>query len=304
VIIDELNAGIEADTQDAFTLLDRKIGLAKIAVANDLYTSLALNQRVNTLLSDQVAGYFQDDMQGVAAEANKYKGIQLWNRQSGSSFLELQISEIGLQVNYTGDVDVKIYDLISATLLKTITIPTVAGEIVRVNTDFGYVSKKQWMNIYVCYETTGIPSYQTYILNSGCAACNRNASNQYMFMNAASIGTSQSMINSNLSGISNTAGLSITYSLNCAIEPFICSIKNLCAYPLAMKTLAEVMREMSNSNRFNSIISLNRGDNKELMAYYEAEYERAMKNIMMNMVLEDKVCFPCLPKVKIVTRVP
>ena len=76
VIIDELNAGIEADTQDAFTLLDRKIGLAKIAVANDLYTSLALNQRVNTLLSDQVAGYFQDDMQGVAAEANKYKGIQ------------------------------------------------------------------------------------------------------------------------------------------------------------------------------------------------------------------------------------
>jgi hypothetical protein len=185
--------------------------------------------------------------------------------------------------------------------------------------------------LFVGYESAGA-TYKSYISRGAinqCVSCNQAASynfERYIYFRAASIGKTQSKINSNLRGESTTSGLSITYSLNCNPESFICSIKKILATALWYRAGAEIMSEMEYSKRLNSVISIYKQDHKELRNYYMAKYNAELfggldpdgmvgvsenytyankKGGILNRInLPNDICFLCEKKVQTQIRVP
>lgn len=303
VKIKELNAGVDEEMQNAFDLLDSKINLAKMAVANDVVTSLSANQRTYSHIEGDIVGKYQDDMPVIALENGYYKGIKV--QSFLSPYIEIFISSISLQVNTTGDRNVYVWNLITGKLLDTFVVTCVADEVSMVTVNKGYINNRQRMSLFIGYEST-IGTYETMIGGSmGCKTCAPGSyGNRFVSFQGGKIGTATQKIQSNVQSLGTTSGLSITYGVNCAIEPFVCSIANLLSYPLMYKVAALIMQEMQYSKRLNSVVTVYRTDHKELHEYYESEYKRAMDNVLMNSVLTDSICFPCKPQVQVLTKVP
>ena len=297
-----LNAGVSGEQQNAFDFIDAKIRTAKLALANDIIASLPPNQAAYTLLERDVIGRYQDNMPVLAAQNGYYKGVKIYSNQS--SFTELYISSIALQVGVTGDVPVFVWDLITGKLLDTFTVACVADEITQLVINKGYLSTKKKLSLFIGYESN-IASFETPVGGGNCGSCgSREHGNQHVTFMAGKIPTGSQKISSNIQAESYTAGLSITYAVNCAIEPFVCQISHLLALPLAYKTLNQIFKEMEVSKRFNSSVLAYREDHKELAEYYQNEYQNSMGVIMQGAVFNDPVCFPCKPRVSVKTYLP
>jgi hypothetical protein len=70
--------------------------------------------------------------------------------------------------------------------------------------------------------------------------------------------------------------MSLTYSLNCTIEPLLCSIRNLIQFPLLYLTAAHLLEMALHDQRINSYIINSRESHSVLSKKYKDEY-----NIMM-----------------------
>ena len=99
-------------------------------------------------------------------------------------------------------------------------------------------------------------------------------------------------------------GLSLTYSLNCTFDPFLCSIKNLLAIPLAYKAGELILNNMLYSKRTNSIVNVFNSDHKELAQLYADKYQFEMEDILKRVKLPNDLCFECNQKGRFVTNLP
>jgi hypothetical protein len=201
-----------------------------------------------------------------------------------------------LQVNVTQDVDVLVYNLVTGELLDTLTIPCVANKISTVFVNKTYQSDKRKLDIILVYDTEGISSNTTYLNGDGCLHCNGyKYSNAYISSAAVTIDEGSSKIRSSLVGVNHTYGMSINYSVQCAIENWACEISNLLALPILYKFGEEIMNySLYYSDRQNSktIIDLER--NKERLAMYKEEYNKSLMATVkkINLPIGD-ACFKC-----------
>jgi len=291
-------------TQDSgVALLQSKLAISQNYLVNDIQTKMAPYFKGFSVVQNDIAGYVQDDMNVDAALADTYKGIQL--KVVEYPFLSVYISSISLFTDFTGDVDVKIFDLIQNKLLDTITVTSVANEIVTVDIHKEYMTNGQVLNLFIGYDSTGINGYETTVFNQGysgyvgCKGCSasRNMSNKYALAYSKSIPTTSQIIERNLQSLSHTGGLSITYSLSCSLEKWICQNRNRFAMALLHRWGMEVLKEFSISSRVNALVTLKKDEANNLSQYYEQEYNKAMANCLQNLRLPNDICFECNKRV-------
>src|SRR6185369_7861854 len=97
--------------------------------------------KASSLLDDSRIGHFNDNLKMIAGDGN-LKGINI-DLCNSESFLNLFISEMSLQVDKTGDVNILVYDLIQNKLLDTLTIACVANEVSTIYPAKEYYSAKK-----------------------------------------------------------------------------------------------------------------------------------------------------------------
>lgn len=298
----KLADAVVTDQESGYQLLLSKINLAGEYLKNDVLNRMAPHFKQVSVLENEQVGYFVENKPLSPGITDTYKGIQFKVRES--PHLDLFISQIRLFSNYSGDIQVKVFDLIQGKELDSITVTAVAGEIVSKDVFKVYKTKGQNLNIFIGYDTTGIDSYKTTLYNPrnypGCTSCMSpyRWGNKYVWLYSQKIGVSDVKVQNSLSGSNDTGGLSIDYSLNCTLDRWVCSMRNTLAFPLWHRAAVEILREVQISTRLNSLVTLKKEETADLMGFYEGQYMNSMDNIFKNLKVPNDICFYCNPRIQ------
>ena len=249
--------------------------------------------RINStsLITDHRLGYTQNNL--VAVAGGDWKGIQVTLNNS-TNHVNAEISSISLQVNTSGNVDILIYDLYQNKLLYTLPITAVSGEIVTIYPHKVIESYGRPLNLFIGYDATGITSVQTYIRDGQCCGITSCTTS---FMTAKGVtNSSGTFTNENMSQINHTAGLSVTYSLNCDSFTWMCDYAQVLALPIAYKAASEICNHAIRNQfqRSSNNVNLNMVQVKEDMDFYEFKFREQIDAVLQNMNLpKESVCFQC-----------
>jgi hypothetical protein len=300
--LNQANDIVQNDYDSGEALIADKILFAKEIIVNQITTHLSDKFRSNSIIEGQRVGYYYDNQITVAGEAGYLKGIRL-ELCNNSNFVDVFISEISLQVNFTGNVSVYVYDLIQNKLLDTLTVSTVAGEVSSSYVNKTYKSKRKKLHLFIGYDSSTIDSYQASVSKNGCATCGGGNGliylNQYLIAAAGKMPTAANKIYSNFSSIGDTGGISLNYSIECNHEEWLCTISNKMALPLLYKTAAELYDYgiISQRNNDTTLIDLDKWQKRreEMEFKYREELDNVLKHIKLP---SDNVCFQCKDKSK------
>lgn len=283
-------------TQDSgYALMQDKLNIAGNYLVSDVRTRMMPYFKNRSIIDNQILGYYMDNMNVIPAEP-KLKGIQL--KIVDYPFLSVYLSSLSLFVGVTGDIAVKIYDLTQSKLLDTITVSAIENEVVTINIHKEYQTNGQVLNLFICYDATDIPSYSTTIFNQvykGCKGCGtrKNSANEYTYAYSKEIPLETQVIQSNLQQSGDTGGLSITYSLSCSLDRWICQNRNAFGFALLQRAGVEILRELAMSNRVNSVVTLQKDAAAALQVDMMNDYTVAMDNALKNVHIPNDICFSC-----------
>ena len=290
---------IVTNQDSGYALMQDKLNIAGNYLVSDVRTRMMPYFKNHSIIDNQILGYHMDNMNLIPSEIGKLKGIQLKVIQY--PFLSVYLSSISLFVDTEGPFDVFIYDLTQSKLLDTISIDAVPNEITTVNIHKEYQTNGQALNLFICYDSTYTNSYQTTVFNQvyggsrGCRGCGtrKNIANEYVYAYAKEIPLETQVIQNNLQQSGDTGGLSITYSLSCSLERWICQNRNAFGFALLQRAGVEILRELAMSNRINSIVTLQKDAAAALQVDLMNDYTVAMDNALKNVNIPNDICFSC-----------
>jgi hypothetical protein len=285
-------------------LIRRKIEFAQNCITNDLRSFMKDRFNILSAIEENTIGYYRKDQLTTAAEAGKLKGFRIQLRER--PYLQFNLHRIGLRLTTTINTEVYVYDFQNNILLDTIEVSGVAGEIVYVTINKKYLTNRQNLSLFICYDSSVSGVYNSTVYDgsgSNCRSCRRGGSS-VSYIQSGYISSVSSKIDSNFTGSSTGNGLTIDYSINCSIEPFVCNLSQLLAWPLLFKVGAELMLELKNSRRLNSIIVLDTGTNADMLDYFQSSYEKAMNDLVKNLRLPEDICFKCDRKIMRQVQIP
>lgn len=287
---------ISSDFLDVDDFVTKKVRLAVRKLQTDLFAHLSGKFNTKSIIEGARVGYYQDNMILNPAIAGTLKGLQLQLFES-FSYLNIFVSKIQLQVDFTGNVSVLVYDLKQNKLLDTLVVSCTAGQISSLVVNKVYASESEWANIAFLYNGSTFGSYRSSTVEAGCSGCYKYYPfrlNKYVLGSGVTILSADPKIQENIDGYSDTGGLSIQYSLQCSQEAWLCSNANLLAPALLYKT-AELMTFHARyySEQLNSII-FDSEKLEERIKAYEHQYNSEMDAVLNNLrIPQDSVCFFC-----------
>jgi len=287
----DFDKAVSNEWRNAFVRIDELINLAIQEVHQDVQNALLGKYELKTFIENDVIGYFQENQVVMPAVTGNKTGIQI--RCALTPYLKLFIRQLKLFCNYTGTVNLEVWDLTQNKLLNTFPVNVVAGLPSTVTTDLEILTNKQRLDLFIGYEST-FDSYKTLLTAyTDDAGTLSTWLNSWLFVRGCAIKNGLPMLWENFNGNSGTAGISLDYSLQCSFDEKLCNIKGLLALPIQYKTGALMMKEMRYSKRLNGVVTCYNNDYKELQADYENEYQLRMSQLMQNMSLPADLCFSC-----------
>lgn len=276
---------------------NEKKNLAIEDISNAIHSHFAPQYKTASILKNFRVGHANDNKVLVSGSAN-YKGI-FYDFLDTASYYDLFVSELSLFTDQTGDVDIKVFDLIQGKLIDTITVPCVAGEISKVFPAKKYSSQQKKLSIFFGYDASTIDSYKTSLSPGSCSGCGGSdfINNTYHRIQAGYISLASAKTHENFVGLSETGGLSINHSLQCNHVDWLCSMSGLIALPLLYRTAAIIMEfalDESPNKRVNTVVTLNREEMEKRLDRYEMKWRESLDNIIKNAVVpNDSKCFTC-----------
>lgn len=286
---------INEDYEDVDSFLADKIFLASDQIKNDIYGHFTSKFNVTSIIEGVRLGQFYDYPTLVPA-IQGYKGLQMriWNE---TTFAKLYVSTIKTYFAYTGNVDLLVYDLKQGKLLDTITVASIANEIVETTIDKVYKSEGEDLNLVVIYDASSFQSYSTSFLNAGCVTCNRGGAymqNKFVYSTGVTFDNGDPITQTYLNGESDLGGLSLVYSLECDHDAWICTHANFFVSAMLYKTAYLISQYADLMSNTYSSVNIDREKLKQRMEYYEFEYNKRLDAGVKNLKLPSgDLCFSC-----------
>lgn len=302
--LSEINQYINKEYENGSQLFLAKKSFAIRQIANQVHQYLQPQYKANTLVDGKRVGMIQENLQTQTGVGNSWAGQKI-NIVNNNSWLELYISEVSIMANYTGDIEVRIYNLQTGGILKdaagndfTFIIQAVAGEPSTVFPQIAIPCSKKDLNIAIVYNATGTTPYQLSLTSipGSCAGCNPCSSTRYSKVTGITIPTGSSIIDQNTVKQNYTGGMSVVYSVNCNYNGWLCSIGNLIAPAVLFKTGAEIMDyAINNSDRLNKKTLIDYENLVTRRDEYQGRFAQAMSNMLTDKIKvpNDNNCFEC-----------
>jgi hypothetical protein len=290
----ECDSYINSEYKNGLELIQDKMDFASRVLKATITNEFSSKINTASLIDSKLLGQYQDSLQMKSGISGSLGGISI-TLNNTQSYYDVFVNSVSLQLDYTGSVDVLVYDLISGVLLDTLAVDCVTNEISTKVINKVYSSPKRKMDLIFVYDTTGKSSNNT-ILYQGCGPCQAYKYNNY-YLSAAPIylESSAAKIRSSLQGGAHTFGLSVNYSIQCSIDKWICEIANLMAFPLLYKTGELIMEyALMISKRINSDVSVDAERNeRKLSAYANAYNDHLASSIKKIRLPKNDRCFSC-----------
>lgn len=297
---------VNADYENGEKLIDDKISFASKIIGKTIQNYFASQINTRQLIDSQMLGYSQDDLVLMNAVASNLGGISL-SLLNKSSYFDVFVNEISLQVNYTGSVNVLVYNLVTGKLIDTIAIDCVAQEVSTKIVNKTYSSNRKKLDLIFVYDIDTIQSYKTLLRYDNCASCSGYVySNSYITATPLIIDSASAKTRTNIVSQTHTYGMSINYSVQCSFENWLCNMSNMLALSILYKAGEEIMSyAILSSNRNNSNTNIDLERNIERRDAFHAAYVEQLTVVMKGMVLpKNDVCFSCKEVMRSVIILP
>lgn len=294
-------------------LISDIISFAQNKIRIDVLANLQGCLKRTTILRQEVTGFYRDFENLLTVAGAFRRGIQL--KVDSDPYVEIYIRKIRLFLNVAIVSNILVYDLIEGRQIDSIPFTSVANEIIDVIINKAYGSDKQEINLLFTYDGSLAAGYRSTTSKGGnCTGC---GGNRFVSSQGAQIAAGAAIQDSNVTNGSETYGMSITYALNCTVEPFLCSIREFLQYPTLYLAASMLMEHAQYDQRINSFITIGKGDHKELAIKYEQEYNvqlfggynedgtrKIQQGIMDSLSLPEDLCFKARAKIRNVTSLP
>lgn len=294
------DAVINSDYASGVRFLLSKIEFAKNLMLAQVRSQLQDKLRYGTILSNENIGYV-DYSETIPADAGSLTGIQI--NVLDYSYFELYLQSFSVFATESKTINVYVYDLITGSLLDTFEAATIANTEVNVQVNKTYYSQRKDLNLFIC-TSNNLGHYQARLTKRHCSSCSTGVSNGYANINASAVIDSLPIIDRNLQGATSTGGLSISYSLSCSLEPFLCNMAGMLGFPLLYKAGSAIMDEAINTGRLNGIVLTKKEDWQTLKEDFEAQYISSIRALMSNIKLPEDICFSCNNTIRKVIQIP
>jgi hypothetical protein len=289
--------------------LQKKIEFAQKTVVNDFVNRLRESKPnlkafgVNTILESNTVGKYRQNKPVLNANAAVERGLYL--DVNDATYLSLKVTSVSLMAQATGNVTVKVYDLIQGIQIDSIVIACVAGEISTVSVNRSYDNNGQRYQLAFLYDGA-VASYINDYNTSKCLGCTPSWSVGNCKWSGASIADGATKIRSSLStgGTNGANGLSITYTVDCDVNSLVCQLKSRLAFPLLYKTAVLVADSYKLTPRINATVKIPNVPTEDWRAWAVSEYEKVMDNIIQGIQLPNTACFKCISRVSQVAVLP
>jgi hypothetical protein len=301
----EIEGLITKDYASIQDFIDSKLSQAVFSTQSYIISTIQPFFKANSILSGSRIGHYDVNKQVVAQSGNTGMTIKVNNSRS---YLNFNIASISLFCNYSGTVNILLYDIVQGKLLGTYPITSVAGQIVTINPSIKIESNKKCLELWLGYDSTtnNISSYKT-DSHANCSTCiGTTFNNRYIQAHGGSIVTP--FLSDNVTQLSHTSGLSVEYNVSCNQQSWLCMYEQSLVEPIIYKLGAEIMSHglfASQTQRSNSYVSLSREILKEKYDFYHYNFERSIKTFLRSMsVPEDNDCFNCNSRIHSALTLP
>jgi hypothetical protein len=294
ITVSECDSYINSGFRNGLELIKAKMDFAirtiRATIANEFSTKI----NTSSLIDSKTLGSYQDSLQMKPGISGSLGGLAL-KLNNSDSYYNVFVNSIALQVDFTGNVNILVYDLISGKQIDSILIACQSNEVSEKVVNKIYSSYKRKMDLIFVYDTTGVNSNNT-IIYDGCGHCSGYRYNNY-YISAAPVylDSSAAKIRSSLIGSNHTFGLSINYSIQCSLDNWICEIANLMAMPILYKTGELIMDYAVNiSDRVNSDTNVDAERNeRRMIAYADAYSKNLAASLKKIRIPKNDRCFTC-----------
>lgn len=269
---------------------DNRFQFAVTSVASEIYSHFSDRYVAASIIDSHTLGYFDRNLNTQLGV--NFRGINMDMNQA-DSFFSFTIAQIDLFLNYTGDVDVVIYDLDQDLLLHTETIACTSGKVSTAFLHKTFTSSQRPKNIFIGYDSTGITAIKTPIRANLC--CGKTTCENTL-MRAKGVEIDGSFVVTNMETLNHTAGVSITYSMECDHQNWICSHAKKFALPLAYKTAEILVSDAllnTNGERATNSNTINREELERRYDFFRGKYNETVGAILKNMQPPSNRCFSC-----------
>ena len=190
----------------------------------------------------------------------------------------------------SGSKTIRVFDLIQNKEIDSFTITAVADEIASVDLLKSYQAHKQRLDLIFVYDASDA-AYETY-LSAGCKGC--SGGDRFVTYSSIEIAQAAQKIQNNIDGgTGGTGGLSLTYNLECDLEAFVCSMREMFAAPALYLWASEVAKSVSQSDRFNSVVRLPNKNWEEKQEEWEIKFTELLDSRLENLKIPQDECFTC-----------
>lgn len=319
--LDDLGISLQdaIDGNDQFDtgqdLVTNKINFAQQIIANDILTNYNGKLARNSVVSNGVAGYYKENRVEKTVTANKLGGIFI--EINKYPYLEYYIHKVRLFTKNAETFDLKVIDIMTGQELFTQSVTTTASDYTDVEVNQAFKTQGQKTQLFIGYNKQDVVTYESEMQKKGCSSClKRSTYDGFTYQYAAEITATDSLIYNNVNLVTDTAGVSLVYSLNCSLDNFVCSIRNRLQYPLLYLVASKIMEDIYYSKRQNSTTLIYRGDAREQMERFESEYKMAMfgafddqnrkikDGLLDQLALPNDICFKCKQRVTRKAMIP
>lgn len=300
-IPEQLNKEQDSSPMSLLVDIRRKSALF---LKNEFLAQLNPRVEMGSILYSGTAGYVNDNKIQKTLQAGKYGGLQIGT--PNYPYTEIYIDRIGWFAKDVITTTIKIFDLTRGVEIDSFPITTTANDVTYITINKTYQNKGQYLNLIVVVDAGLTDVFEVLTSYNGCASCLTSIQpfNRYTSGRGIFIPTISNPIDNNLIGASHTSGIIVHYSISCDQEYFLCQISNRFILSMYYRFGMELMKEIINSPRLNSLTTVRMEKAKSMLKDLTEEYNESMGNVLKNLELPNNACYHCEPRVKIINRIP
>lgn len=291
------DAAVNSEVESGVQLIEDKITYAENRMVQDIRTFIQPRMRARSVIETDTAGRYEDDLDPVALEVGKYKGILV--ELHSQEYYSFYLNTVNVKLDAVVTTNVLVINLMDGKIQDQFPVTTVADVPTPVVINTEYPVNRQLVQLLIAIDSGVAGTFDSNLFATtghGCHDCSSRRGSVTDF-SPVEILQASPFIKNNTVSINNTNGLSVDYSVNCSVTPYICNMGGVLAYPLRLRAGAEIMMELINSDRLNSIVTIKGAQNQELLETFEDQYEQSMQQILQNLSIPNDRCFRCTPAI-------
>lgn len=269
---------ITSDFKGVTEFFESQKRLAQKDISGMIHSYMMPKFYANSLIGEGKIGFVEG---GYKTPLGTWQGIYF--EMNDSDYLTY-ISQVGLSLSYSDEVLVCAFDLDENEMIYSEIIKSIAGATATAKTSI-LLNRNR---IFLGFQPTGNHK-NTLVSRNMC--CGQKSRNCQSFKVSGAHGELESLKKSEYTG-----GLSVSYSISCDHESWICRNGQVLSLPMFYRTAQNIYQfalTHSKHNRINTVVAVNTEQLEASLAWATEKFNQSINDALKGLSVPSNRCFNC-----------